>query len=222
MKDLRSQAVLGAALLASSLAAQTSVYLYEETFGSSSWIGRYEVTPSGFRMELAYSGGGESHDVSLDASSLSGLEWRWQGALGSVRAERRGGIIKVEGRVRGRERRAQKDIGDLPWYQAPDFSLAALALRAEGTRQDFWMIQPEELAFFKMSARNAGRDAFALGGREIPAIRVVLSVAGLSELVWKNEYWYSPEGEYLGFKGRRGGPLAPYGRLVLISKTVEP
>lgn len=84
------------------------------------------------------------------------------------------------------------------------------------------MILPDDLSFHKMNARNAGNEAFDLDGSGQQAVKVVLSVSGVPELVWKNEYWYTADGEYLGFRGRRAGLLSPSGSLILRSKRIEP
>jgi hypothetical protein len=45
------------------------------------------------------------------------------------------------------------------------------------------MILPDDLAFYRMSARNAGSDTFDRGGEEVAATKIVLSVSGVPEFV---------------------------------------
>lgn len=206
-----------AVLLALPLSAGRLVFEYEEKFGGSAWVGRYEVLSSGSRTNLVYSTPRETHRTTLD-SERNSLDWSWESAGDSARAERRGTTVVVQGIVNGKPRKTEQNIGELPWYQAPDYSLATLAARPKGARLSFWVIWPGELSFHRISARHAGSGVFDLGGSPVPAVRLVLSVAGVPGWVWKNEYWYSPAGEYLGFRGRRGGPFSPAGTLRLLGK----
>lgn len=206
-------------LFQAALGAQRTVFFYRESFGGRSWIGRYEVERSASGTRLAYAGPEESHRISLDAD-LGGLEWEWESADGknAARAVLRGGTVFLEGRLGASPRRNERKTGGLPWYQAPDYSLSALAAKPTGSRQAFWMALPQDFSWHRMSARNAGTDSFEREGKAEPATRIVLTVQGVPEFAWKNEYWYSPEGEYLGFRGRRGGPLSPAGNLSFLRK----
>jgi len=210
-----------AVFLAGPLSARRTVYRYEERSGSASWVGRYEVLSSESRIQILYSSPRETHRMTLD-SALNTLDWSWESAGDSARAERRGPAVEVQGILKGKARKAAHDLGALPWYQAPDYSLAALAARSKGSRLSFWVIWPGEFSFHRISARQAGPDVFDLGSSQVPAVRLILSVAGVPEWVWKNEYWYSPEGEYLGSRGRRGGPFSPLASLRLLTKEAGP
>jgi hypothetical protein len=216
-------ATLAFFFLSASLGAQRTVFFYEETFGGHSWIGRYQADRSIAGTKLMYESPAESHRISLDPD-LSGQDWEWESVDGKnrARAERRGETVFLEGSLDGSPRRAEKKMSRLPWYQAPDYSLSLLAEKPTGARQEFWMILPNDFSFYRMSARNAGADAFDRGGKEVAATKIVLSVSGVPEFVWKNEYWYSLDGDYLGFHGRRGNPLSPIGKLTLLSKEALP
>ncbi len=200
--------------LGASLGAQRTSYSFQEEFGKNSWTGFYVVELSRAGVGLEYRSPLEEHIISLDPA-LDGRSWSWVVEDGSSRAtaQRRGGSLAVEAQFGKKKRSAELDLGGLPWYQGPDYSLALLARKGKGAEQGFWMILPQDISFHKMRGRNAGPDSFTLSGVAVPAVRIVLVVQGIPELIWKNEYWYSPEGEYLGFRGRRGGPWEPLAKI---------
>jgi hypothetical protein len=196
------------------LPAQKAFFSFHEEFGKESWTGGYlvDVSPSG--VELEYHSPYEAHLIRL-GPDLDGISWSWvlEDGASTATAQRRGSLLMVEGQLGKKRRDFSQDLGGLPWYQGPDYSLSLLARKEKGAEQGFWIILPKELSVHKMRGKNTGPDSFTLGGEAVSAIRIVLVVQGLPEVIWKNEYWYSPSGEYLGFRGRRGGPWEPLAKI---------
>jgi hypothetical protein len=196
------------------LPAQRAFIPFHEEFGQDSWTGGYSIDVSTSGVELEYRNPREAHIIRLDPG-LDGISWSWVLDSGASRAtaQRRGKLLLAEGQIGKKRRVLEQDLGGLPWYQGPDYSLSLLARKEKGAEQGFWIILPEDLSVHKMKGKNAGPDSFTLGGEKVPAIRIVMVVQGLPEIIWKNEYWYSPSGEYLGFRGRRGGPWEPLAKI---------
>lgn len=215
--------ILAVFLLALALAAgaQAEVkesldYVLTELFGKDVWTGfcHAERDEAGI-VTIAYNNPLERHWV-RSSYDFQTLEWEWKSMSRQATAVAKfdGRTLSYTGQMKGKPHAESRELGETPWYQLPDFALMKVSTMKEGDTLTFWIIVPDDLSMRKLRGRNAGPETFTLGPREVPAVRVVLSAAGVPEWLWKNEYWFTPSGEYLGFRGRRGGPVAPMGTIV--------
>ena len=214
---------LGISILAAG--AEATTYRYLERFGEDESIGIYKIEkfPGGENggpwLSLEYDNPVDRHVIVLDRS-LSTLTWDFATKDGRTRisARRTGRLVTAEGLRGGKALRIEKDIGNLPWYQAIDYQLAVLAPRPAGSVQTFWMILPTDISFNRMKAVTRPAETIQISGKDRVAEKVTLTVDGLPEAIWHSDYWYEKgTGLYLRFRGRRGPPWTPAVSLELLS-----
>ncbi len=196
---------------------ETRSYVLTEVFGQDVWTGFCNALRSDAgEVEVSYENPLEKHRITA-GPDMGTLTWAWTSLSrnATASAELREGKIVVTGVMKGKDRSGKHALDGLPWYQLPDFAFMRIATLAKDSVEYFWIVAPDDLTFRKMKVRNAGLETLPIGPKAVPAVRVVLSAAGFPEWMWKNEYWYTPNGDYLGFRGRRGGPVAPYGTIVI-------
>lgn len=184
--------VLLAALSAASLPAEQGVLRYLQVHGARSSILEYGVSRSaeGIRVTSAGSGGSEE---SLWVPGRGTIAWRQtDSAAGSdLRAERTGDIIRVTGRLKGKEVTREVRIDPAPWYQIFGPGISDL-LPSNAAQMEFWVVNPDDLAPHKMLARRAGTERLDIAGAQVDTFKIHFSPAGALAIFWGADFWYRP------------------------------
>lgn len=174
--------------------------------------------------ELSFDNTREAHRIGLDPEGNT-RDWDFvrHGTQDRARASRQGQDLVVTGRLAGREVEQRQSLQGLPWYQAPDRQLASLARGQAGQGRQFWTVDLDELKIHRMEAVHRGFQELVVAGRTWQAARIVVTLTGLSELFWNNQFWYDPaSGQYLKFVGRRGPPWTPLLEMEFVREEKKP
>lgn len=124
-----------------------------------------------------------------------------------VEASRSGDRILVSGIHRGTPVKKELVLEeDLPWYQTFNHQFGDFALSDEKKRQ-FWMIRLDTLEATRWQLKRIGSERLPIGGSQIEAVRVRLSLTGLLAPFWSADLWYRAEdGRFLRYLGPIRGP----------------
>jgi len=163
---------------------------YVETHGDRTLVVQYGVTRStdGFVVS------------SVDARSTETGRWQtgrglvsWQQLIPSIgnniNARRAGNTITITGTLAGRQVNREVSIDAAPWYQIFGPAMADLLPRGSD-RQEFWVVNPADLAAHKMMVRRAGEESIDFKGAKVPAERIHFSPAGALAPFWGADFWY--------------------------------
>jgi hypothetical protein len=127
----------------------------------------------------------------------------------SVKAQRVGNTIRLQGRFRGRKVSRKYAIDARPWYQYPEVTLQEFVLSAN-QRTQFWIISPDDLTIFEFEAVKMGRETVEVAGHSVKAIRIRIKALGFAGNFWHADYWFSwADGSYLRYQAVHGGPGTP-------------
>ncbi len=125
-----------------------------------------------------------------------------------IRAERQGNIIKLQGRFKGKEVSQEYKINKRPWYQAWSFSLGAFAISG-ANKLEFFTIR-DDLKEFTMNVTRQQEELVGIGGQNIEAVKVKVSLAGWMSKFWSADYWFrKTDGVLLKSEGMNGPPGTP-------------
>jgi hypothetical protein len=116
--------------------------------------------------------------------------------------------------------RTDAGLATLAWTfsdPARRLELAAHVQGAEisgGKRMSFRSIGtegPGELKLGKFTVTRQGDETIGLGGKEVVAVRLRVSLSGLLSVFWHGDYWFRRgDGRFLRYRGKNhaGGPVA--------------
>jgi len=192
---------------------------YQEVEGTATVIHSLTIhpTPSGFLVELSSSrpGGGAVRQTFQTAPDLSTLAWTFSDPERQMElsARRQGEVVTLSGSFRGRPVAKEFKTGGLPWNQLFQMGLENFALATAGSMK-FCSIgtqRPGEMKMGKFTVTRENEEKILLGGKEIAAVRLRVSLSGLLSIFWHSDYWYrKSDGCFLRYRGknRPGGPVA--------------
>jgi hypothetical protein len=192
MKRLAPLTLLATALCAAPLSADDGVLRYTQTNGAGSSTFEVEVSRSTEGMKVRSEGAGRSEE-SLWVPGRGLISWRHSepAAASDLRAERTGNMIRVTGRLKGRDVTRDLRVDAAPWYQIFGPGIADLLPTGAG-RMEFWVLNPDDLSTHKMLAQQAGTERREIDGAEVDTFKVHFSPAGALALFWGADFWYRP------------------------------
>jgi hypothetical protein len=129
----------------------------------------------------------------------------------AVTVRRQGDTLLVSGRVQGEAADSRIVLDDDPWFQATSLSLRPFIM-SEERRIRFWLLRPDTLKAYKLTATRQGVETLALPSGPTPAVKVVLRAGGILAPFWSSTYWFrADDGLFLRFEG----PGDAFGRTTL-------
>jgi hypothetical protein len=183
-------AVILAAAVCVGAVAQDEIRQYRETYGGRVSIVEYSVNRTAKEIAVRSSGGGVANEI-LWIPGIGTISWREKdaGLDNDLYAERTGDIIRMKGRLRGRETQREIRIDPLPWYQI--FGPLIGDLLPPGLMEkEFWTINPENFTAHKMLVRRVGAEGLPFRGTRIDVEKIHFSPAGLLAALWGADFWY--------------------------------
>jgi len=192
MQRIVPVSLLVAVLSAAPLSAEEGILRYVRAHGASSSTEEFEVSRGAEGIKVASEGGGRSEE-SLWVPGRGIISWRLTDpAAGSdLRAERTGDIVRVTGRLKGREITRELKIDTAPWYQIWGPGIGDL-LSSDTGQMEFWVLNPDDLATHKMLARRAGSERLEIAGAQVDTFKIHFSPAGALAPFWGADFWYRP------------------------------
>jgi hypothetical protein len=163
-----------------------------------------EITQQGFLLKTPIS-------LSSFDGSYNQLVWELaKTAEGtSLKAQRLGNTIKLQGTFRRRPVSREYAIDERPWYQYPEVTLKEFVHSAK-KRIEFWIISPDDLALFEFEAVKIAVETVKVSGLSVKAVRIRIKALGLAGNFWHADYWFaSADGRYIRYQAVHGGPGTP-------------
>ncbi len=134
-----------------------------------------------------------------------------------ITAQRSGDIIKIQGKLKGKEISREYKIGNRPWFQAWNLSLGFFVLSGE-TRQEFWTVR-NDLKEFVLVVLREQEETIIINGKAVEAVKVKVTVNNWMSKFWSVYYWFGKsDGVYLKYKGANGPPGTPVTDIELINE----
>ena len=182
--------LLTAALCAAPLSAEEGVLRYLQAHGARSSALEVEVSRDTDGVMVRSEGAGRSEE-SVWVPGLGTISWRLSndGTASDLRAERTGDVIRVTGRLKGREVTRELRVDAAPWYQIFGPCIADL-LSPDAARREFWVVSPDDLSTHKMLARQTGTERREVAGTQVDTFKVHFSPAGALAPFWGADFWY--------------------------------
>jgi hypothetical protein len=172
------------------LEAQNELRQYTETHGSRVSRVEYSVSRTAKEVIARSTGGAVANEIAWIPGTGT-VSWREKDTLldNDLQAERAGNIIRMKGRLRGRETQREVRVDSAPWYQI--FGPIITDLLPPGiAEREFWVINPEDFAAHKMLVRRAGAEIIPFRGSRIETNRIHFSPAGMLAAFWGADFWY--------------------------------
>jgi len=194
--------------------AEGKVYTYKETKGDRSVVFSWELE-KGDRIRVTVRREDERFVNILDAS---GATWGWEvhRPRESLVARREGNAIFLAGQRKGEAVRKEISIDEAPWYQPLSYSLGKFS-GSDKEEVEFWIVRPDKLSPVRMRAEKKGVEEISLGGSDVKARKVRVSLDGMLSKLWHAHCWYRAEdGIFLQYEGRNGPPGTPVTRIRLL------
>jgi hypothetical protein len=216
MPNFRSAALVVALAVCVRLEAQNEVRQYRETHGSRVSFIEYSVSRIAQEVVVRSSGGGVANEIHW-VPGTGTVSWRERdaGLDNDLYAERTGDIIRMKGRLRGRQTEREVRVDAAPWYQIFGPIMSDL-LPLGVTAKEFWTFNPENFTLHKMLVRRVGAEVLSFRGSRIKAEKIHFSPAGLLAAFWGADFWYRKlDGVWLYSR-------LPESRGVTISELEEP
>ena len=108
------------------------------------------------------------------------------------------------------------NIGNSPWVQEFAFSLKPFILSSKKT-YSFTIVDPKRLNSHKMVATKQYDEKIELNKKEIEAVRVKVTLAGMKKMFWSAALWYDKKtGAMLRYQANEG-PHTPLTTITLSS-----
>jgi hypothetical protein len=135
-------------------------------------------------------GGGVANEIHW-VPGTGTVSWREKdaGLDNDLYAERTGDIIRMKGRLRGRQTEREVRVDAAPWYQIFGPIMSDLLPPAVAQRE-FWVINPEDFTAHKMLVRRAGAESISFRNTLVPTDRIHFSPAGVLAAFWGADFWY--------------------------------
>ncbi len=193
-------------------------WTYREVEGGSATVHFLAITPEppGFRIELTTTREGNAvRQTFRTAADFSTLAWTFNDPVRLMELDARvqGEAIILSGAYRGKKVEKQFAAKGPPWNQLFQMGLGPFALAADGSFQfrSIGTQGPGEMKIGKFTVKRQGDEKINVGGKEIAAVHLRISLSGLLSMFWHGDYWYRKgDGRFLRYRGRNrsGGPVA--------------
>jgi hypothetical protein len=173
-----------------SLGAQETARRYVETRGKKVAVIEYRVARAADEASASTTGGDTTSSVRW-RREIGTYDWEMADpAAGSdLHGRRTGDVIHVTGTLKGKPVERDVRVDGAPWYQV--FGPLLGDLLPEGTaQQEFWVVDPGDLAPHKMQVKRAGAERVMIKGIAVDAARIHFSPAGALAPFWGADFWY--------------------------------
>jgi hypothetical protein len=192
MRRLGHVVLTAAVLCAVPLSAEEGVLRYVRAHGASSSAVEVDVSRGAEGMNVRSEGGGRAEE-SLWMPGRGVISWRLSdpAAASDLHAERTGDLIRVTGRLKGREVTRELRVDTAPWYQIFGPGISDL-LSPDAVRMEFWVLNPDDLSTHKMLARQTGAERREIAGVQVDTFKIHFSPAGALAPFWGADFWYRP------------------------------
>lgn len=107
----------------------------------------------------------------------------------SLHGQRTGNVIHVTGTLKGKAVERDVRVDGAPWYQVFGPLLDEL-LPQGAAQQEFWVVDPGDLAPHKMQVKRAGAERVTIRGIAVDTAKVHFSPAGALAPFWGADFWY--------------------------------
>jgi hypothetical protein len=192
---------------------------YREVDGENTVIHTIAITPAppGFSVELASrrAGGVTVRQTFLTAADLSTLAWTFSDPERQMELDARlqGEAIILSGAFDGKKVEKKFSAAGPPWNQLFQMGLGPFAISSDNKYQfrSIGTQGPGEMKIGKFTVTHENEEKILLGGKEIAAVHLRISLSGLLSIFWHGDYWYRrSDGRFLRYRGknRPGGPVA--------------
>lgn len=182
---------------------------YQRSFGTRiatmAWQ-RLDGEPERIVSEI----GGEVDETEMD-DNLATRTWqvRDTGNQTTLRIERQGEQLTLEGTFKGEAVADVKRIDADPWFQTMSISFRPF-LDSEARQIRFWFVRPDTLDVYKLRAEKKGFEELRIQGQPVKAQKLELRLTGLAAPFWKANYWFREADHlFLRYQGPGGLPGAP-------------
>ena len=175
------------------------------------------ATPPGYSIELTSTRTGgitirQMFRTAADFSTLA-LTFSDPGRQMELDARRIGEFIVLAGSSAGKKVEKKLPGAGATWNQLFQIGMGPIVLsgKAELKFCSIGTEGPGELKMGKFTATRENEEKILLGGKEIAAVHLRVSLSGLLSIFWHGDYWYrQSDGRFLRFRGknRPGGPEA--------------
>ena len=198
------------------LGAETLTYREVEGAAVTTHVLSLRSDGPGFSVELATTRpNGTVRQTFRTAVDLTTLEWTFSDPARRMElaAAVQGNDIVLAGSFQGRKIARKFPAAGAPWNQLFQVGLGPFALSA-GESVQFRSIGtqgPGELKIGKFTVKRQDDEKIVIGGKDIMAVHLRISLSGLLSVFWHGDYWYrSGDGRFLRYRGknRSGGPVA--------------
>jgi hypothetical protein len=172
------------------ISAEEGSFRYVEKHGSRSIAVACTVTRAADSVTVATTSEAVADEIRWERGKGT-VAWTTKDAGGrtNLSARRSGDTITVRGTLDGRQVQRELRVGGAPWYQI--FGPAIIDLLPPGTAaQEFWVVNPDDLAVHKMLVRRAGTERIEVNGLTSLAERIHFSPAGALAPFWGADFWY--------------------------------
>jgi hypothetical protein len=120
------------------------------------------------------------------------FEWTFKDPKNAsdVKGLREGNVIKLAGKYKDRDFVKEHYIDDRPWHQVFTWDLGDF-FASDEKRIEFWAVRPENLeSAGVLVAYKDKEEKVDVGGSEVEAVNVKVTLAGLLSIFWTGDYWY--------------------------------
>jgi len=208
--------LLAGTLTFSILGAETLTYREMEGEAVTIHVLRFQAQGDGFRVELSSSRNeAVVRQTFLVDADLATREWTFSDPARRMElaASVRGEKIVLAGSKQGKKVDKRFDSEGAPWNQLFQIGLGPFVLsgRKGMTFRSIGTQGPGELKIGKMTVTRKEDAPISLGGRNVDAVRLRISLSGLLSIFWHGDYWFrKADGRFLRYRGknRPGGPEA--------------
>jgi hypothetical protein len=202
--------------------ASATSFRYRQQTGSETreflWI-----LEKGREIRLRAESSEDCHLTLMD-SSLATRQWRLvnPGAATEITVRREKDVLRLEGKFHGKPLERVVQVDSSPWYQALSLSLKTL-LDPKRESVEFWTVRPDNLEVYKLRAFRKGTEILEVEGKQVPALRLEVTLTGLKAMFWHCSYWLrESDGMFLRYRGPSGPPGCPKTEVRLVGGAEGP
>ncbi|RPJ03915.1 MAG: hypothetical protein EHM28_14400 [Spirochaetaceae bacterium] len=124
-------------------------------------------------------------------------------------AHRNGTKIVLTGTFQNKPVNREYTVSNGRWYQCLDLSLSKYAASSD-KEHIFWVIRPTDLEYLEMIATKDGEEFVKVNGDTVWAVRLKVTVTGISGAFWSSSYWYrKSDMNYVRYEAYHGGLGTP-------------
>jgi hypothetical protein len=208
----------GLVLLALPLLIQGEIFNYRESGGTVTVTHALTFTAvaGGYAVELNTTRPDEQviRQTFRTAADFSTLAWTFSypGRQMELDAKLQGEAIILSGTFCGKKVEKKFAAAGAPWNQLFQMGLGSFVLSKEKSFQfrSIGTQGPGEMKIGNFTVKRKNDEKIKLGGKDIVAVHVRISLSGLLSIFWHGDYWYrQSDGRFLRFFGvnKPGGPI---------------